>query len=46
MAALAADPDVMRYAGQALTSWDLAKVYQFCDVDGRRPDWGAYTPVN
>ena len=46
VAALAADPDVMRYAGQALTSWDLAKVYELCDVDGRRPDWGAYTPVN
>ena len=46
VAALAADPDAMRYAGQALTSWDLAKVYQFCDVDGRRPDWGAHTPVN
>ena len=46
VAALAADPDVMRYAGQALASWDLAKVYQFRDVDGQRPDWGAYTPVN
>ncbi len=46
VAALAADPKVGRYAGQALTSWDMAKVYQVDDVDGRRPDWGAYTPVN
>jgi NAD(P)-dependent dehydrogenase (short-subunit alcohol dehydrogenase family) len=46
VAALAADPEVHRYAGEALTSWDLAKVYDIDDVDGRRPDWGAYTPVN
>ncbi len=46
VAALAADPKVNRYAGQALTSWDMAKVYQIDDVDGRRPDWGSYTPVN
>lgn len=46
VAALAADPDVTRYAGRALASWDLAKVYQVDDVDGRRPDWGSYTPVN
>jgi NAD(P)-dependent dehydrogenase (short-subunit alcohol dehydrogenase family) len=46
VAALAADPEVRRYAGQALTSWDVAKVYQVDDVDGRRPDWGSYTPVN
>lgn len=46
VAALAADPEVGRYAGQALASWDLAKVFQIDDVDGRRPDWGSYTPVN
>ena len=46
VAALAADPDVARYAGQALASWDLARVYQIDDIDGRRPDWGSYTPVN
>ena len=46
VAALAADPNVHRYAGKALTSWDLAKVYDINDVDGRRPDWGSYTPVN
>jgi len=46
VAALAADPEVARYAGQTLASWDLARVYQVDDVDGRRPDWGSYTPVN
>ncbi|MDE2867166.1 MAG: SDR family oxidoreductase [Chloroflexota bacterium] len=46
VAALAADPHVARYAGQTLASWDLARVYQVDDVDGRRPDWGSYTPVN
>jgi NAD(P)-dependent dehydrogenase (short-subunit alcohol dehydrogenase family) len=42
IAALAADPDVERYTGQALTSWGLAATYGFTDVDGRRPDWGTY----
>ena len=42
VAALAADPDVLRRTGQALTSWDLAREYGFDDVDGRRPDWGAH----
>ena len=46
VAALASDPEVGRYAGQALTSWDLAKVYDIHDVDGRQPDWGSYMPVN
>ena len=39
IAALAADPDVCRYAGQALTSWDLARHYGVKDVDGRQPHW-------
>jgi NAD(P)-dependent dehydrogenase (short-subunit alcohol dehydrogenase family) len=42
IAALAADPDVNRYAGQVLASWRLAREYGFTDVDGNRPDWGAY----
>ena len=46
VAALAADPRVMRFAGKSLTSWDLAKVYGVRDVGGRQPDWGAHTPVN
>jgi NAD(P)-dependent dehydrogenase (short-subunit alcohol dehydrogenase family) len=40
--ALAADPDVMRRSGQALTSWDLAREHGFTDVDGSQPDWGAH----
>jgi len=42
IAALAADPEVRRYAGRALASWTLARVYGFTDVDGRQPDWDAY----
>ncbi len=42
IAALAADPDVRRKAGRVFSSWDLAKEYGFTDVDGNRPDWGAY----
>lgn len=40
--ALAADPAVGSKAGRALTSGALAKEYGFEDVDGRRPDLGAY----
>jgi NAD(P)-dependent dehydrogenase (short-subunit alcohol dehydrogenase family) len=39
IAALAADPDVKRYAGQALTCWDLARHYDVRDADGRQPHW-------
>jgi NAD(P)-dependent dehydrogenase (short-subunit alcohol dehydrogenase family) len=42
VAALAADPDVARWSGQALSSWQLARVYDFTDADGARPDWGRY----
>ncbi|GAB3140438.1 SDR family oxidoreductase [Micromonospora sonneratiae] len=42
VAALAADPDVHRWTGQSLSSWQLAKVYGFTDADGSRPDWGSY----
>jgi NAD(P)-dependent dehydrogenase (short-subunit alcohol dehydrogenase family) len=42
VAALAADPDVARWAGRALASWELAAEYDFDDVDGARPDWGAH----
>ncbi len=37
IAALAADPAVGRYAGHTLTCWDLARHYDLCDADGRRP---------
>jgi NAD(P)-dependent dehydrogenase (short-subunit alcohol dehydrogenase family) len=38
VAALAADPDVMRHSGRALPSRDLAELYGFTDVDGSLPD--------
>src|SRR5262245_22177505 len=42
VAALAADPNVNRWAGHALATWQLTYEYGFIDIDGRRPDWGAY----
>jgi NAD(P)-dependent dehydrogenase (short-subunit alcohol dehydrogenase family) len=36
--ALAADPDVSRWAGQALSSGLLAKHYGFTDADGSQPE--------
>jgi NAD(P)-dependent dehydrogenase (short-subunit alcohol dehydrogenase family) len=42
VAALAADPAVLRWSGRALASWELAAEYGFEDVDGSRPDWGAH----
>jgi NAD(P)-dependent dehydrogenase (short-subunit alcohol dehydrogenase family) len=40
--ALAGDPDVARWAGQSLSSAQLAQVYGFTDLDGSRPDWPRY----
>jgi NAD(P)-dependent dehydrogenase (short-subunit alcohol dehydrogenase family) len=42
VAALAADPDRHRFAGQSLSSGGLAQVYGFTDVDGSRPDAWRY----
>jgi NAD(P)-dependent dehydrogenase (short-subunit alcohol dehydrogenase family) len=42
VAALAADPDVARFAGQALSTWGLQREYDFTDADGTRPDWGRH----
>lgn len=42
IAALAADPDVMRRSGQTLGSWHLGHDYAIGDLDGSRPDWGAH----
>ncbi len=41
VAALAADSERARFAGQCLGSWDLMREYDFTDTDGQRPDWGA-----
>ena len=37
IAALAADPEVLRWSGQVLVAADLAQRYGFTDVDGRQP---------
>jgi NAD(P)-dependent dehydrogenase (short-subunit alcohol dehydrogenase family) len=42
VAALAADADVRRWNGKTLSSWQLAHEYDFTDIDGSRPDWGAF----
>ena len=38
VAALAADPDHARHAGQGLSSHDLAAAYGVTDIDGSQPD--------
>lgn len=40
--ALAADPDVARFAGRPLSTWGLSKEYDFTDADGTKPDWGEH----
>jgi NAD(P)-dependent dehydrogenase (short-subunit alcohol dehydrogenase family) len=42
VAALAADPDVMRWSGQSLSSGQLAQEYGFTDLDGSQPDCWRY----
>ncbi|HEU4326982.1 MAG TPA: SDR family oxidoreductase [Roseiflexaceae bacterium] len=42
VAALAADPEIMRKSGGAFSSWGLADEYGFTDQDGSRPHWGRY----
>ena len=37
VAALAGDPDVLRWSGQVLVAAAVAQTYDFTDVDGRRP---------
>jgi NAD(P)-dependent dehydrogenase (short-subunit alcohol dehydrogenase family) len=37
VAALAADPDVIRHTGQVVRSADLGRQYHFTDLDGRQP---------
>jgi NAD(P)-dependent dehydrogenase (short-subunit alcohol dehydrogenase family) len=37
VAALAADPDVLRYTGKVLVAAALAMEYGFADIDGKRP---------
>ncbi|SDC85393.1 SDR family oxidoreductase [Actinokineospora iranica] len=42
VAALAADPNVSRFAGRTLASWTLMHEYGFTDIDGTQPDWGRW----
>ncbi|MDF0698771.1 SDR family oxidoreductase [Rhizobium sp. MC63] len=42
VAAIAADPDRARWNGQSLSSGGLAKIYDFDDIDGSRPDCWRY----
>jgi NAD(P)-dependent dehydrogenase (short-subunit alcohol dehydrogenase family) len=42
VAALAADPDASKKSGRVFSCWALAREYGFTDIDGTRPDWGAY----
>lgn len=42
VAALAADPDVRRWNGKSTSSGELAKIYNFTDLDGSRPDAWRY----
>jgi NAD(P)-dependent dehydrogenase (short-subunit alcohol dehydrogenase family) len=42
VAALASDPDLLRWNGQSLSSGQLAKVYGFTDLDGSQPDAWRY----
>jgi NAD(P)-dependent dehydrogenase (short-subunit alcohol dehydrogenase family) len=42
IAALAADPNLMKKSGRVFSSWGLSEEYSFCDADGRRPHWGKH----
>lgn len=42
VAALAGDPEVSRWNGQSVSSGELAKVYDFYDLDGSQPDAWRY----
>ena len=42
IAALAADPNIMKKSGRVFSSWTLADEYDFCDADGSRPHWGRH----
>jgi NAD(P)-dependent dehydrogenase (short-subunit alcohol dehydrogenase family) len=42
IAALAADPNIMKKTGRVFSSWTLSDEYGFCDADGARPHWGRH----
>ncbi|HKD64527.1 MAG TPA: SDR family NAD(P)-dependent oxidoreductase [Candidatus Acidoferrales bacterium] len=42
VAALAADPNVMKKSGRVFSTWGLSDEYAFTDADGGRPHWGRH----
>ncbi|HIG43164.1 MAG: SDR family oxidoreductase [bacterium] len=46
VAVLAADPNIATKSGGVFSSWDLAKEYNFDDIDGRRPDFMGYVETS
>jgi NAD(P)-dependent dehydrogenase (short-subunit alcohol dehydrogenase family) len=42
VAALAADPDVMKKSGRVFSAWGLSDEYAFVASDGNRPHWGKH----
>ncbi|HWZ53940.1 MAG TPA: SDR family NAD(P)-dependent oxidoreductase [Candidatus Acidoferrales bacterium] len=42
VAALAADPEIMKKSGRVFSSWGLSDEYGFVDADGSRPHWGRH----
>jgi len=42
VAALAADPNLMKKTGKVFSSWELSDEYPFSDADGSRPHWGKH----
>lgn len=42
IAALAAEPKLMKKSGRVFSSWTLSEEYPFCDADGRRPHFGRH----
>jgi NAD(P)-dependent dehydrogenase (short-subunit alcohol dehydrogenase family) len=42
VAALAADPNIMKKSGRVFSTWGLSEEYEFADADGSRPHWGRH----
>src|SRR5262249_21981043 len=42
VAALAADPEIMKKSGRVFSSWGLSDEYRFVDADGSSPHWGRH----
>jgi NAD(P)-dependent dehydrogenase (short-subunit alcohol dehydrogenase family) len=42
VAALSADPEIMKKSGRVFSTWGLTDEYAFVDADGSRPHWGRH----